>query len=242
MIPRVFIAQPQKDGHPAEQSSDAKRTAVDPNAPDEDRVQIAGISVAITGSLPHAFNTPFAAALDSRDAGKATHLAMLHDDVAPVGYWVTQLWRAMRLYKADLISAVSPIKEEPPSKTSTAIGDRADRWLVKRYITLQERPKLPATFGAKDVCLPSEVLLANTGCWLADLRHSWWDEFAEVGGFNQDSRITRNPDGTRCSEFEPEDWRMSRFLQARGAIIACTWDVPLRHGGWSWWNNFGVES
>ncbi len=238
MTPRVFVSQPQSHGQPHEFSSRAKFTSFDPRAPEEDRFLIGGNAVVISGSLPHAFNSLLARALDSRDAGKSTHLAMLHDDVAPTGPWITQLWHTMRLSGADLVSAVVPIKEEPPSRTSTAIGDRADRWLIKRYITLQERPNLPATFGQADVCGPDEVLLANTGCWLADLRRSWWDEFADAGGFNQDSRIVRNPDGTRSSEFEPEDWRMSRFLEARGARIVCTWDVPLRHGGWSWWANF----
>ncbi len=241
MIPRVFIGQPQSHGQPREESSRAKFSAIDPAAVDADRVEISANAVSISGSLSHSFNSLLAAALDSRDAGKTTHFAMLHDDIWPSGPWVTQLWRAMRDCGADLISAVVPIKEEPPNKTSTAIGDLADRWKINRYINLEDRANLPGTFGPEHVCRPDEILLANTGCWLADVTKPWWDEFADAGGFNQDSRIGRNPDGTRSSEFEPEDWRMSRFLQARGARVYCTWDVPLRHGGWSWWTNFGIK-
>lgn len=242
MIPRVFIGQPQSHGQPHEECSRAKFAAIDPRAAPPDRIEAGGNSVVISGSLPHAFNSLLAAGLDARDAGKVTHFAMLHDDVAPRGPWITQLWRAMRVSGADLVSAVVPIKEEPPGRTSTAVGDRSDDWLVNRYIWLGERATLPATFGQDDVCLPTEVLLVNTGCWLADLCKPWWDEFAEAGGFNQASRIVRGPDGARASEFEPEDWRMSRFLEARGCRICCTWDVPLRHGGWSWWANYGSES
>ncbi len=241
MIPYIFIGQPQSHGQPREESSQAKFTGLDPAAEGDDRAVVVSNVVAVSGSLSHSFNSLLASALDSRDAGKATHFAMLHDDVWPSGPWITHLWRAMRACGADLVSAVVPIKEEPPGKTSTAIGDRADRWKINRYINLDDRATLPGTFGTEHVCRADEVLLANTGCWLADITKSWWNEFAEAGGFNQDSRIVRHPDGTRSSEFEPEDWRMSRFLQARGAKIACTWDVPLRHGGWSWWTNFGIE-
>ncbi len=242
MIPRVYIGQPQSHGQPHEMCSRAKFAAIDPRAAEPDRIEVGGNSVCISGSLPHAFNTLLAAALDARDAGKVTHFAMLHDDIAPSGPWITQLWRAMRLSGADLVSAVVPMKEEPPGRTSTAIGDRADHWLTTRYIWLQDRGKMPETFCQADVCdEPTEVLLANTGCWLADITKPWWDEFADAGGFNQDARITRNPDGSRSSEFNPEDWRMSRFLEARGCRICCTWEVPLRHGGWSWWNNYPTE-
>ncbi len=236
MIPRVFLGQPQSHGQPREESSRSKFSSLDPNAEDEDRVEISANSVTMTGSLTLAFNTLLAAALDSRDVGKTTHFAMLHDDVWPLGPWVSQLWRVMRATGADLVSAVVPMKEVE-GRTSTAIGDRADDWLANRYIWLSDKATMPPTFLQDDVCLPTEVLLANTGCWLADLRKPWWDEFADAGGFYQMGRIGRNPDGTRSADFQPEDWRMSRFLEAKGARIACTWEVPLRHGGWNWWAN-----
>ncbi len=240
-VPRVYISQPQSHGQPHEECSRAKFAAIDPRAPAEDRIEVGGNSVAISGSLAHSFNTLLASALDFRDAGRVTHFAMLHDDIAPSGPWVTQLWRVMRTTGADLVSAVVPIKEEPPGRTSTAIGSREDHWLVNRYIWLGEKATLPPTFVQDDVCEPTEVLLANTGCWLADITKPWWDEFADAGGFYQTARIVRNPDGSRSSQFNPEDWRMSRFLETRGCRIACTWEVPLRHGGWSWWSNCPVE-
>ncbi len=242
VIPKVYVGQPQSHGQPREESSRAKFTGLDPSASDADRVEVSANSVAISGSLAQSFNSLLAAALDSRDAGLTTHFAMLHDDIWPLGPWITQLWRVMRTTGADLVSVVVPIKEDPPGRTSTAIGDRDDCWLTRRYIWLEDRASLPGTFTAEHVCQPTEVLLANTGCWLADITKPWWDEFADSGGFNQGSRITRTADGNRLAEFDPEDWRMSRFLEARGAKVACTWEVPLRHGGWSWWLNYPEES
>lgn len=143
----------------------------------------------------------------------------------------------MRACGADLVSAVVPIKQPPPVPTSTGIGLWSDPWAVQRYVQVGDRAAMAETFGA-EICGEGEVLLVNTGCFLADLRHPAWDQFAEAGGFAFETRIERDEaTGRRMASIQPEDWRMSRFLQERGARLAATWSVSLRHGGWGWWDN-----
>ena len=163
---------------------------------------------------------------------------MLHGDVWPQCPWVTRLWHLMRTHDCDLISTVIPIKKPNWLETSTAVGSRRDPWRV-RHITHQDRDRYPLTFGPEHVCQgPDEILLVNTGCWLADITLPAWDAFLEAGGFGFETRITRDADGRRRAEIQPEDWRMSRFLDAHGVRLMAAWDVPVRHGGWGWWDNY----
>lgn len=186
-----------------------------------------------TSLLQHTFNECLAHALDLRDEGKVTHFAMLHSDIEPQEGWLDILWREMQAHDADLISVVSPIKNTE-GKTSTALGAIDDPWRITRYITSYEATQLPATFGPEDVCGPGEVLLINTGCWLADLRRPWWDDFA----FNIHSKITRPEQGKRYAETRPEDWEMSRSLREAGARYFATTAVRLIHYGEGGWANF----
>lgn len=193
------------------------------------------LNVESSGSAtPHTFNGLLAVALDARDRGEVTHLAMIHSDVEPSGPWLDALWDAMRSHSADLVSAVVPIKEpgENP-RTSTAIGSRDDPWRPLRYVRLGDRHALPTTFGPEHVCGDGEVLLANTGLFLADLRRPWWDDFA----FEFRTRIARAPDGRRLAQLAPEDWLLSRRLQQMGGRLLCTWCVPLTHRGLHDWSN-----
>jgi hypothetical protein len=183
-------------------------------------------------------------AMDARDRGECTHLAMLHGDVWPEGPWVTQLWRIMRESGADLVSANVPIKESGTGRMSTAIGLHSSPWGVDRNLYKRDRLGLPETFGPEHVCRNNdEVLLVNTGCWLADLRHPAWDAFEAEGGFQFQTRITRDPEtGQRLAWCQPEDYLMSRCLQAHGARIVATWALKIRHGGWAWWDNYSDEA
>ncbi len=171
MIPRVYIACPEY-GAANEHSVLARYAAIKPNA-DEDRVELAcDPKVASSSLLPRTFNMLFSEALDLRDKGEVTHFAMLHDDIWPENWWINTLWHEMQASGADVISAVIPIKDSPWWRTSTAIGLVDDPWVVPRYIRAQDRETLPMTFGPLNVCGPGELLLLNTGCWLADLRRA----------------------------------------------------------------------
>ena len=237
--PRIYLVQPQY-GPPCEQSTLARFSGIDRDVPHEDPdfVRLVGHQVVSTSLLPQAFNELLCKALDSRDRGEATHFAMLHADVWPEPFWITDLWRLMRTHEADVVSVVIPIKRPGWLETSTAIGYRSDPWRV-RHITHRDRDRYPLTFGAADVCTTDdELLLVNTGCWLADLRHPAWDAFTDTGGFGFETRITRNPDGTRKPEIQPEDWRMSRVLTDHGAKLLATWEVHVQHGGFGWWANY----
>ena len=239
MVPKVFLALPGYH-NPAPQSVLARFTAVDQVNPpsEEDRVDMVRWRVAAGSLLPKSFNTPLCEAMDLRDAGEVTHFAMLHDDVWPDNGWITTLWREMRAHDADLISAVVPIKDAPWWRSSTAIGLKSDPWPIPRFIRAQDQATLPETFGPEHVCGDGEVLLVNTGCWLADITRPWWDEFVDAGGFTFHTRTTRGKSNERITWIQPEDWIMSRFLQERGARVMATYAVPIRHFGQCWWSNY----
>lgn len=187
--------------------------------------------------LPHTFNQLLCSVLSHREERNITHLAMLHSDIAPCRGWLDVLYREMRTHNADLMSAVSPIKDQSPNpRTSTAIGSMAEMFRIYRYVHMSDRQRLPVTFGNSDVCLPNsdQTLLVNTGCFLADLRKPWWDDFA----FEFLTRIHRDPEtGERIAEVCSEDWVMSRKFTTAGAKICATWAVPLVHHGVAEWSN-----
>lgn len=235
--PRVFVGMPYYgDVDPA-----AAQAYVAPNTHRVDpelAVDVVGWLRCSTSITPRTFNELLGQAMDLRDEGRVTHFAMIHSDVAPlVSGWVNRLWAEMLFQRADVVSAVVPLKipgDETGRRTSTAVGPENDPWAAPRYVTVEDRGKLPRTFAAADVCGPGEVLLVNTGLWLADLRGPWWDDFA----FEFQTRIVRGPDGKRRAESVPEDWAMSRHLHRRGAKVCATWAVPLEHAGGFRYRNF----
>jgi hypothetical protein len=185
------------------------------------------------GSMtPHAFNQLWAGALDARDAGELSHLAMIHADVCPRNSWLDTLWREMHAVKADVISAVVAIKSIHRD-TSTAIGDADDPWRINRKVRVIDYHGHPTTFTAADVCDPGEALLINTGLMLIDLQRDWWDGFA----WQWHTRIGRRDDGTRRAEIRTEDYEMSRYVQANGGTVAATWAVEVDHIGPYRWSN-----
>jgi hypothetical protein len=210
----VFITMPCYGDQVYSDALDAyQRGIIDPRTVGpEMRIHPAGGVRPRCSATTENFNICLATALDARDRGEATHVAMIHSDVAPVGPWVSQLYNEMRLARVALISAVVRIKN-PTGRTSTAIAERADPWApIRRFIQLDQRESMPVTFTPQDVCQGDEVLLVNTGLWLADLRMPFWDDFS----FQWHDRISRDPDGRRRVQFRPEDWELSRALDAGG--------------------------
>jgi protein-L-isoaspartate O-methyltransferase len=192
------------------------------------------------GSLTHNFNTMFAQCLAMRDAGKLTHMAMIHSDISADHGWVDVLSEEMCLTRAAVVSAVVAIKDPDDDRSSTAIGTVGDPWDIKRYIHMRERGAIPETFTTADVCEPDEVLLINTGVMLIDLREDFWtdcDGEGNVFAFQVGNRIIVDEDGKLKPQFEPEDWKMSRELHARGVPYASTFRPLTRHIGVDIWEN-----
>lgn len=179
-----------------------------------------------TSILTKCFNQLLCSALDLRDEGKVTHMAMAHSDIIAEPFWLETLWGEMWLHAADLVSAVVPIKDQE-GRTSTAIGLESDRWAVPTCIYSKDRSRLPDTFGPEACCDEGEVLLVNTGLFLADLRRPWWDDFA----FTFTDRIVKRADGKREAECRSEDWEMSHHLAQHGARVMATWKIGLEHVG-----------
>ena len=192
--------------------------------------------------LPTAFNECLAEVLNMREQGHATHIAMQHSDISPKGRWLEDLYGDMYFAGAMLISTVVPIKNES-GHTSTAIGIRGDRWKVPRVVTMDQRASLPVTFGPEHVCQDGEVLLINTGLWMSDIRHPFWDWFVSKGGaettaFNLYSKIYRDAEGVFRVATRSEDWELSHDLDAFGCRYLATWRPKLTHRGPKEWPNY----
>lgn len=186
---------------------------------------------------PNAFNDLLLAALNLRDEGEITHFAMIHSDVEPLTInWLDVLYAESIAYNAAIVSTVIPIKNDdfdPP--TSTAIGYRDDPWKLVRRIHVSERLNMPQTFNRHMLGLPDDqVLLVNTGLWLTNLTHPAWDHFP---GFHVVTRIDRDAENRRVAQCRPEDWEMSRFMDAMKVPVAATWKVAVKHWGDKAWTN-----
>ena len=173
---------------------------------------------------------------------------MLHADVEPqMPFWLDVLLHELENNKADMVSAVVPIKTRQ-GLTSTAIGDSFDPWCPVRRLTMKEVFELPETFSAADVRTllgPDKVgfgpLLVNTGCFVLRLDQEW----SERVFFTIRDRLVKLPDGTIAPEVEPEDWHLSRLLDRSGCRVLATRKVPLWHHGTSQYSNdeaWGDES
>jgi len=167
------------------------------------------------------------------DDGEITHLAFLHGDIAPEDLWIDKLVDEMDSLKADFISVVAPIKDLR-GLTSTAIGKFGLDWTPYRRLTMEEVMVLPETFSIEDTEYPDDILLHNSGCWLADLRNPLFGEEDASGRglvyFTINDRIVRKG-GKRTYQVEPEDWFFSRRLHEQGARTFATRKVLIEHHG-----------
>lgn len=167
-------------------------------------------------------NLMLARALDQRDAGaKIDYLVYWHSDIAPEWYWLDKMIEIAEKSGADVVSAISPIKDQQ-GLTSTAIdepvGDCDPAWRVRR-LTMKEIYDLPPSFTHPN-------LLVNTGLMLIDLSKPW------VNGacFSFDDTIIRHH-GRRTPAVMPEDWKFSRMATKSGAKLWATREVKLTHFG-----------
>lgn len=192
------------------------------------------------GSLLAAgFNYLLCAALNMYNEGKITHLAFLHADVAPADSWLDTFAQEMDEHKADLVSGVIAIKDGR-GLTSTGVGQLDLEWAPKKRFTVKEILELPPTFSIADTGYPDDILLHNSGLWLADLRSEVFHQH-DSGGRGLVYFTIRDKiefiDGKYVHNCEPEDWFFSRRLHEQGAKTFATRKVHIDHIGWAAYPN-----
>lgn len=181
------------------------------------------------------FNTTWCQALNSLKDG-ITHLAIMHNDVVPQDEppWLITMLEEMEKTGADMVSAVTPIKDLA-GLTTTGIGDAADPWIPFKRFTLRELATFPETFSAADCGYPGRYLIHTGGCCLYDLRKPVYQTLKEDGTpkvhFHFPRRVIKAPDGNWGCQGESEDWYFSRMLHEAGGKSVCTRKVRLQHFG-----------
>ena len=182
--------------------------------------------------LAKGFNDLWCTALQNR---RYTHFAMLHSDIIPEEGWLDVLMDELERTGADLVSAVSPIKDDR-GLTSCGIGNPMSTWWSpKKRFTMKEIMALPETFTAADAGYPGDPLLVNTGCWLADLRNPKWMEKDEDGFlkvfFTIKDGVRVDTDGRLRPVVQSEDWFFSCMMHMVGLKALNTRKVRLKHIG-----------
>ena len=168
--------------------------------------------------LQRNFNAIYCAGLNGRRDG-VTHVALLHADVAPLKPdWFDVLVELSLSYKADMLSAVIPLKSEQ-GFTSTALDVFNPPYSVKR-MTMTEVFKEKPTFTHPKILL-------NTGLTIIDIRKPW----AETLCFEFQDAIIKLPNGQFKEVGVPEDWNFSRKVRACGGSLYATREIPLLHKG-----------
>ena len=190
--------------------------------------------------LPKGFNHLWAHAL-SNDFDV---FAMVHGDIAPEPGWAGALLRLLEEHEADMVSVVSPIKNDK-GHASCGIGDPKNTWAPLFRFTMRQLQSMPETFSAADIGWDGYPLLANTGLWMADLRKPWARETDESGAlkayFAINSRVTYDHNTKQyCVDTESEDWFFSRKLHELGCKVMVTQAVKLDHYGTTVWPNHGT--
>jgi hypothetical protein len=183
--------------------------------------------------LAAGFNSIYCQALNLAEAGEITHLAFLHGDIAPEDLWIDKLVEEMERVEADFISVVAPIKDVR-GLTSTGVGYFGMDWSPLRRFTMSEIMEMPETFSVADTPYPDQVLLHNSGCWLADLRNPLFraEDANGIGlvYFTINDRILRLQ-GKWTYHVESEDWFFSRRLHEQDAKTFVTRKIKMAHCG-----------
>lgn len=187
--------------------------------------------------LPKTFNLAWCAALHQARLGNIDLFAMLHDDIQPEKGWLDKLVAELLRTGCDVLSAVSPIKDER-GITSTAIpvADPDDVWHVEKRLTMHEVHQLPETFTAADCGFPDRALLINTGCWVCRITDPRFHQVRPDGEldfcFQLHCRVLAKPEDEGCGyeiQMRSEDWEFGRWLWRNGLDARATSCVELQH-------------
>lgn len=191
------------------------------------------IRVGGTSLLTFDFNSLMATALNGTNRGSFDWFVMLHADIAPADDdWLDKLIDTALFMDLDVLSAIIPIKDKN-GLTSTALDTHG--WRPVRF-TMKQIESLPDTFTG-EWCRKNHGydLLLNTGLMVIKMS-DWCDRL--VFGFG--NTIIKDDDGKYIAYVEPEDWRMSRWLNRNGLRIGATKAVRALHTGYSAFPNWGA--
>lgn len=197
-------------------------------------------------------NFLWCSALNARlDNPAVKWFAMLHADIAPEPWWIDLLIAEAEKHKADMVSAVVPLKDGR-GLTSTVIGSPdwtaetiAAGKLPKRFgrLSLQQvlHSRFPTTFGINEAAdalaqlpedlrvtnAPRNCLLLNTGCMVVRLTANidWQAVFFSV----LDGIEIQN--GRYVYWDVSEDWLFSFRMTLAGARCMATKAVRVVHCG-----------
>jgi len=165
--------------------------------------------------------------------------ALLHADIIPERFYLDKLIALAEQHKADVMSAVVPIKS-PEGTTSTAISGKDEFTRTTRLMTKQVcHPLFPKTFDILEACealarqgwsfMAGDYpyhLLVNTGCMVVRLRQAW----CRQAWFSMHDELIDGPGGL-SGRVEPEDWFFSRKASEAGAHVMATTEIRLEHLG-----------
>ncbi len=163
-------------------------------------------------------------ALEDRDAFGLEYFLMLHSDIIVDTFcWVDRMVEIMQRTGADILSAVSPIKNPRTGETSTALDEPVEDLPPKYRV---RRLMMKEIFDREPTWTEPNLLL-NDGCMLVDLSKPWCDKVH----FHFDDAILWKR-GKRMAFAAPEDWNFSRDARANGAQkLYATREIELRHIG-----------
>lgn len=218
-MPNKLVALAMPNRAPAGVDAEALAAGIAGKATQSGQFDVAP-GVAWTSLLPYTFNMLWTGFLNWKQPRRPDYFAMIHDDIVPDAGWLDTLIGILETEKADLVSAVVPIKDAR-GLTSTAIDTTGDHWNPQR-LTMTEVAARPVTFGCAHAGGP---LLLNTGLWVCRFDAPW----CEKVHFRQQDRVVKSASGEFYPQTISEDWDFSRQVRGHGGKILATSAVGLVH-------------
>jgi hypothetical protein len=174
-----------------------------------------------------AFNSLWCQLLNAREAQGFTHWVMHHTDIETEPLWADGLAELQEKHQADILSCVVRYKDDRNLTTTATLEEATGRI---RRLTVTEADKLPEVFDLADVHqigIPGDVLLVNTGLWIADAKKDWLTKV----WFRQHDRIVQGTDGQWKPTSFTEDWDFSLQAHRLGLKVLGTNALRPRHHG-----------
>jgi hypothetical protein len=218
--PRVFLAVPNR---PGDSISAKVLSAIWATGNRHKLVKADAPSISL---LNYNFNFNWANAMNRR--GEIDFFVMLHADVAPEPNWIDTLIaefnRLDEEHGCDVLSCVIAIKD---SRGVSSTGCMWEKDRIIRKISLKQALEMPASFNAET--LHADVLMMNTGCWIARMDRDWVEKFK---GFRSYDRVYKDTDDGRWkADVIGEDYLWSLDLHKLGVRTWATSKVKILHYG-----------